>query len=153
MAKIILRKGGTQVSDIMAYAKTAADEAYVCGNTPLSNFVFVDMSDSDFDAMSVFTKDLDTIDVANNSATFVDIPADFFDEVDVDEENFKTNLQDWKTTLSKRIANRPNQSNHAAAVACLDYLNTIDLSTMSYPTTQIIKKCLVNGTPVNLACL
>ena len=152
MAKIIFRKNGTSLLDIIALVKTDVDQAYITGTTPLSNYHFIDISDSDFDAVSVLTKDFVAVVVGNNSATFVECEDNAYGD-DVNKDDFQQNLSSWIARLSKATTNKPDHSNHSKAVACLDYLKTIDVDSLSYPTTDVTRKILANGTPINLACL
>tara|TARA_R100001163_G_scaffold65742_1_gene64415 strand:- start:3688 stop:4146 length:459 start_codon:yes stop_codon:yes gene_type:complete len=152
MAKIIFRKNGTSLLDIVALVKTDVDQDYVTGNTPLSQYHFIDISDSDFDAVSVLTKDFVAVDVGNNSATFVECEDNAYGD-DVEKDVFTNNLTQLIDLLTKRTTSKPNHSNHSKAVACLDYLKTIDVDSLSYPTTDVMRKILANGTPINVKCL
>jgi len=152
MAKIILGIDGKTILDVIALVKTDVDQAYITGTTPLSKYQFIDISDSDFDAVSVLTKDLESVDVDNNSATFVECEDNAYGD-DLNKDDFKAELANWIGWLTKRTTNRPDHSNHSKAVACLDYLKTIDVDSLSYPTTDVMRKILANGTPINLRCL
>ena len=99
----------------------------------------------DYEAFFNGTKNLV---IENNTPTFV---ARIEDETQVDKEVFTQSYNNFKQNLEFSISMKPSHSKITEAQACLSFINTIDVDSISYPTDHLDKQMKDNGTFVALS--
>ena len=146
MAKLFFTKGvDLDLTTLLRAVKTDQDADYLLGDhTITSTTIEKEISDADYDSFFNGTKD---ISIENNLPVFVDAQ---HDTRQLDEETFTAEYNRYKKALEYQISIKPNHSQITKAQACLAFLNTIDVSNLSYPTDNFEKKLKDNDTFVGL---
>ena len=121
--------------------KVDSDADYVCA---LNACKIVEITDAEYENFFNGTK---WLRVENGTHSFVD--AD--DSAQVDEFTFTDDYNNYKPRLEDKIKRQPNHSKLAEAQACLTFLNTIDVNSISYPTDSLDKRLKDNNTYVALS--
>ena len=141
MAKIIFHN----VADIayehaIGAGSTNQDIDYIIQDHNLiSNFKSFDLTDAEYDGLFDGSK---SYTISDNSITVIEHTMS--DET-VSEEEFKTQYDNYKQAIIDKIAKKTNHSKITEANACLTYLNSLDLSSLSYPHDNIYKKLQDNN--------
>ena len=141
MAKIIF-KNVTDIAyeDVIGAGSTNQDIDYIIGDhTLISNFKSFDLTDAEYDGLFDGSK---SYTISNNSITVIDHT---MSTETVSEEEFKTQYDNFKQSISDKVSAKPNHSKITEANACLTYLNSLDLSSLSYPHDNIYKKLQDNN--------
>lgn len=123
--------------------KTATDENYIHGKESLT---MVEISDANYDN---FFDGTSKIECNDNNVTFV---PNTIDETQESEEVYKNDYGTFKSMLEAKIAYKTNHSKITEAQACLNYLNTVDVESLTYPRKPLRKELKDNGVFVALNC-
>ena len=116
--------------------KTEVDESYIHGK---ESYTVIEVSDADYDN---FFDGTSTIQCNGNDVSFV---ANNIVETQEDEEEYKADLELFKSMLTNKIAYKTNHSKKAEAQACLDYLNSVDVDNLTFPRKPLRKELKENG--------
>jgi hypothetical protein len=143
MAKLLFSKG--QPIDSTTFQRAIKVDGDAAGHAQLDKCEIVDISDEDYEAFFNGTKNLV---IENNTPTFV---ARIEDETQVDKEVFTQSYNNFKQNLEFSISMKPSHSKITEAQACLSFINTIDVDSISYPTDHLDKQMKDNGTFVALS--
>ncbi len=135
MAKIVFRNvENLQANDLVGLAKTDVDLEYLTRNQDNLYKIF-DVSDEDYDAVVEGTKEFDHENFSNNTPTIRTTPTS--EATSLSKEEFKKELEDQIETLTDKIRARPNHSQIEKVRESLTYLESIDLDSLTYPTSGI----------------
>ncbi len=151
MAKIVfINKDNLQASDLVGLAKTDVDLEYLTRGQD-SLYKIFDVSDEDYDAVVNGTKEFDHENFSNNTPTIRTTPTS--EATSISKEDFKKELQDRIEMLTDKIRARPNHSQIEKARESLTYLESIDLDSLTYPTSGIEFKLKENNKLFNFTVL
>ena len=146
MAKLIFNNVGTDESNLIKAVGNSTDEQYVVGDMPSSQFNFIDISDSDYDAMGSGSKYLS---MSEGTPTFNDV-TDAFD-FQTTKDNFLAHFEDYKKTLTDLVASKPNHSKITEANSALNWVNSYDTSSLADNVDSLEKQMITAGTYICLA--
>ena len=143
MAKIVFRNvENLQVGDLVGFAKTDVDLEYLTRGQDNLYKIF-DVSDEDYDAVVEGTKEFDHENFSNNTPTIRVRPTQ--EASSISREDFEKEINYRIHELTQRIEGRPNHSQIEKARQSLEYLISIDLDSLTYPTSGIEFKLKENN--------
>ena len=131
----------------IAAAKTEADLVIVHGGNP-ATVSTIEITDAEYDNLLDGTKKL----IMNNQ-----IPS--FEDVDWtpvqvrSQESLEHNIAQYREDLSHFISIKPTHSELSKLTDALNFINSLDPSSYSYPTDELFTRCKAAGKYVNLDCI
>lgn len=141
MAKIIFQNvTDIAYQNVIGAGSTDQDIDYIIGDHNLiSNYKSFDLTDSEYNGLFDGSK---SYTISDNSVTVADHT---MSTETVSEAEFKTQYDNYKQAISDRISSKGSHSKITEANACLTYLNSLDLSSLSYPHDNLYKKLKDNN--------
>jgi hypothetical protein len=133
MAKILFNEKTIEKNQISVIALDV-DINLFCPPEKLVHYAVVEISDADYHSLFNGSKH---INVENGNVTFKD--QIFNGTLNTNEESFKHQVNYMKETLSNFKEKYPTHSKMNDVNVCLNFLNNIDYSTLTYPTNAIDK--------------
>ncbi len=155
MAKLLFVNDlGQTISNFVGAGSTSTDLEYLHNN--LSVCEQVDITEDEYVGILTGQKVLDFTesnvrvlnqpeDLANSSAEGIDnIP-----QIE-DKEEFLRQLNIFKRDITKKINDKPNHSQITKAQDCLDYVNSIDVDSLSFPHDDLYVKMFNANKYINI---
>ena len=135
MAKIVFRNVDTlELGDLIGYAKTDTDLEYKTRGYNHLYKIF-DITDSEYEDVFNGVKELA---LSNNTPTLVEVP--IIDDGTISKEKFTEELESFKAQLREALASKTNHSKKTEANEIMEYLDSIDVESLTYPTVRLHKK-------------
>ena len=131
MAKLIFYSGTiSNTTTFRGAGATDTDINYII-NEPISagTSQTFDITQAQYDGLFDGSK---TLELINGVPTVVDTPVDTTIQTN-SADMFSSTLNDYKKHLNNLIENKPNHSKISQANACKDFLETVDVSTLTFP--------------------
>ena len=114
---------------------TDQDLTYLIGDlNKINEYKSFDITEDEYDGLFDGSK---SYEISNNAPVIIDHT---MSTETVSEDEFKTQYDNFKKNLEDKVAHRVNHSKIAEAQSCLNYLNSLDLSSLSYPHSNLFKK-------------
>tara|TARA_R100001244_G_scaffold100452_1_gene74992 strand:- start:80 stop:526 length:447 start_codon:yes stop_codon:yes gene_type:complete len=136
-----------ELTTSIAATKTDADLVLVHGGNP-ATISTIEITDAEYDNLLDGTKKL----IMNNQ-----IPS--FEDIDWtpvqvrSQQNLEDNIAQYREELSHYISTKSTHSELSKLTDALNFINTLDPSSYSYPTDDLNTRCKAAGKYVNLACI
>jgi hypothetical protein len=135
MAQIVFRNIDTlELGDLIGYAKTDTDLEYITRGYNHLYKIF-DITDSEYEDVFNGVKE---VEISNITPTLVTLP--ITDEGTVNKEVFTNELENFKSHLRDALAVKTNHSKKTEANEIMEYLNSIDVESLTYPTVHLPQK-------------
>ena len=132
-------KGGSD-ADITLYAPSSVIDRYAV----------VTVSDSDYTGWINGTKHMEVVD---GNVVFSDNTAINNNETTTNEEGFKNYLNTYKRDLEQIQKDHPNHSKATNITATIDFINSIDYNSLTFPSVSAEKYLYDNGVYLNITAL
>ena len=114
---------------------TDQDLTYLIGNpNAINEYKSFDITEDEYNGFFDGSK---TFEISNNAPVFKDLT---LSSETVSEDEFKEQYDNFKKTLEDKVEHKTNHSKIAEAQSCLNYLNSLDLSALTYPHVNLYKK-------------
>jgi hypothetical protein len=150
MAYIVFKnEQGTPKSyeSFIAAAKTDEDLLLINKSNPIT-VQTVDITDAEYDAFLDGSKELR---VENESVSFVDPPENT--ELQTSHAKLQANLDEYKDRLNHAMSKKPTHSQTSKLQEALTFVNSLDASSYTYPTTSLYNRCREAGKWINFQAI
>jgi hypothetical protein len=150
MAHIVFKnETGTPKSyeSFIAVSKTDEDLLLINKSNPIT-VQTVDITDAEYDALLDGSKELR---IENESVSFVDPPENT--ELQTSHAKFQANIDEYRDRLNKAISKKPTHSQISKLQEALTFVNSLDASSYTYPTTSLYNRCREAGKWINFHCV
>jgi len=135
MAKIVFTNVDTlDLGHLIGYAKTDTDLEYKTRGYNHLYKIF-DITDSEYEDVFNGVKELA---LSNNTPTLVAVP--IRDDGTISKEQFTEQLENFKFQLRDALASKTNHSKKTEANEIMEYLDSIDVESLTYPTVHLQQK-------------
>ena len=125
---------------------TDQDLTYLIGDSnKINEYKSFDITEDEYDGLFDGSK---SYEISNNAPVIIDHT---MSTETVSEEEFKNQYDNYKQALGDKIEHRVSHSKISEAQSCLNYLNSLDLSSLSYPHVNLFKKLKDENKYVGLA--
>ena len=155
MAKLLFVNDlGQTISNFVGAGSTSTDLEYLHNN--LSVCEQVDITEDEYVGILTGQKVLDftesNVRVLNQPEDLANSSTEGIDNISQieDKEAFLRQLNIFKTDITKKINDKPNHSQITKAQDCLDYVNSIDVDSLSFPHDDLYVKMFNANKYINI---
>ena len=154
MAYLVFKKEEGLAKDITTFIKASKTDAdlQLVHNNHTSSVDVVNITDTEYDDFINGDKNLT---VVNEIPSFVDMVwSNSPDEEQLlNQESFEDDLEKWKKELLARVNKVSSHSQIGKVTTALDFITNLDLSSISYPTSDVAHKLKMDNKYVDLRCI
>ena len=149
MAKLLFSENTVERSKFYK-GGSDADIALYVPSAVMNRYSVITVSDSDYNGWIDGTK---IWEINDGNVVFSDNTTVNNNDTGTDEESFKNYLNDYKKILEEIKIDHPNHSKVTDITATINFINSIDYSSLTFPSVSPDKYLYDNGVYLHIAAL